>query len=147
MRFLLALLLRLLTSAFRSHFGLAVEVRVLRQQLAIYQRSVRRPRLRARDRLFWCWLSRLWPRWRKALYVVKPATVITWRRRRFRDYWARLSAKRGPGRPPVAKEIQDLIRQMSKANVTWGSPRIKSELRMVGIEVYPLHGPRLARAG
>jgi hypothetical protein len=135
MRFLLALLLRLLTSPFRSHFGLEVEVLVLRQQLAIYQRSVPRPRLCARDRLFWCWLSRLWSRWREALYVVKPATVSAWRRRKLRDYWARLSAKRGPGRPPVAKEIQDLIRQMSKANVTWGSPRIKSELRMVGIEV------------
>ena len=28
------------------------------------------------------------------------------------------------GRPPVAKAIQDLIRTMSEANPTWGSPRI-----------------------
>jgi hypothetical protein len=44
MRFLLALLLRILTSPFRSHFGLEIEVLVLRQQLAIYQRSVLRLR-------------------------------------------------------------------------------------------------------
>jgi putative transposase len=107
----------------------------LRQQLAIYQRSVSRPRLRLRDRLFWCWLSRLWPGWKDALVIVKPATVIAWRRRKFREYWATRSAHRGPGRPPVPREIQDLIRQMSSANVCWGSPRIRSELRMLGIDV------------
>ena len=62
MRFILALLLRLLTSRFRSNADLELELLVARQQLAIYQRSVRRPRLRVRDRLFWCWLSRLWSR-------------------------------------------------------------------------------------
>ena len=66
---------------------------------------------------------------------MKPATVIAWRRRKFREYWAKLSGRPGPGRPPVAKEIQDLIRRMSELNVTWGSPRIRSELRMLGIDV------------
>jgi hypothetical protein len=66
---------------------------------------------------------------------VKPATVIAWRRRRFRAFWTKLSSKRGPGRPPVAKETQDLIRRMSELNVTWGSPRIRSELKMLGIDV------------
>jgi putative transposase len=61
--------------------------------------------------------------------------VIAWRRRKFREYWAKLSGRPGPGRPPVPKEIQDLIRRMSEMNVTWGSPRIVSELRMLGIEV------------
>jgi putative transposase len=69
------------------------------------------------------------------LYIVKPATVVAWRRRRFRAYWARLSGRHVPGRPVVAKEIQALIRQISAANVTWGSPRIKSELHMLGIEI------------
>ena len=67
--------------------------------------------------------------------IVKPATVIAWRRRKFREYWAKLSGRPGPGRPPIPQEIQDLIRQMSAANVTWGSPRLKSELHMIGIEV------------
>jgi hypothetical protein len=62
MRFILALLLRLLTFRFRSNADLEIELLVARQQLAIYQRSVRRPRLRLHDRVFWCWLSRLWSR-------------------------------------------------------------------------------------
>ncbi len=135
MRFILALLLRLLTSRLRSNADPEIELLVARQQLAIYQRSIPRSRLRLRDRLFWVWLSRLWSRWRDVLYVVKPSTVIAWRRRKFREYWAKRSAHRGPGRPPVPQEIQDLIQQMSEANVRWGAPRIRSELRMLGIDV------------
>jgi putative transposase len=139
MRFILSLLLRLLAFRLRSNDGdIETELLVARQQLAIYRRSVRQPRLRLRDRLFWCWLSRLWSGWRDALVVVKPATVIAWRRRKFREFWAKLSAKRGPGRPPVPRQIQELIRRMSEANATWGSPRIRSELRMLGIVVATL---------
>jgi putative transposase len=131
----LAFLLRLVTSPLRADLDREIELLALRQQLAVYQRSIPRPRLRLRDRLFWTSLSRLWSRWREVLVIVKPSTVIAWRRRKFREYWAKLSGRPGPGRPPVPKEIQDLIRRMSEMNVTWGSPRIVSELRMLGIEV------------
>ncbi|MCG6864123.1 MAG: hypothetical protein LJE58_01710, partial [Thiogranum sp.] len=40
-----------------------------------------------------------------------------------------------PGRPPVSKEIKALIRKLSVANPSWGSPRIVGELRKVGIDV------------
>jgi hypothetical protein len=40
---------------------LAAENLALRQQLAVLQRSVKRPKLRKRDRIFWVWLSKLWP--------------------------------------------------------------------------------------
>ena len=39
--------------------SLAVENLVLRQQLMVLKRSVKRPRLRRRDRVFWAWISRL----------------------------------------------------------------------------------------
>jgi hypothetical protein len=87
----LAFLLRLLASPFRSNLDLEIEVLALRQQLAVYQRSIPRPRLHLRDRLFWTSLSRLWSRWKDALVIVKPSTVIAWRRRKSREYWAKLS--------------------------------------------------------
>jgi hypothetical protein len=37
---------------------------VLRQQLAVYKRVQKRPRLRPTDRAFWAWLSRLWDGWK-----------------------------------------------------------------------------------
>jgi putative transposase len=47
----------------------------------------------------------------------------------------RLSQRGTPGRPALAKEVRDLIRQMWQANPTWGSPRIVGELQKLGIEV------------
>jgi hypothetical protein len=136
MRFILALLVRLLTSRLRPDSAeLEIKLLAARQQPAVYRRSALRPRLRLRDRLFRCRLSRLWSGWKQALVVVEPATVIAWRRRRLREFWTKLSSKRGPGRPPVATETQDLTRRMSELNVTWGSPRIRSELKMLGIDV------------
>jgi putative transposase len=40
-----------------------------------------------------------------------------------------------PGRPPMAREVRELIQAMWQANPTWGSPRIVGELRKLGIDV------------
>jgi len=47
----------------------------LRQQLAVLQRRVTRPKLRRSDRLFWVLRSRRWAGWRSALAIVKPETT------------------------------------------------------------------------
>jgi putative transposase len=44
-------------------------------------------------------------------------------------------SRRRPGRPNVAAEIRDLIRNLSQANPLWGAPRIHGELLKLGIEV------------
>lgn len=61
---------------FRSRASLYLEHLALRHQLAVYQQTVNRPRLRPTDRLFWAWLSQLWSDWRSALAFVQPRTVI-----------------------------------------------------------------------
>ena len=85
-------------AALVSRTRLAVENLALRQQFAVLRRTVKRPRLRPCDRIFWAWLSRIWPDWRTALIVVKPETVIRWHRKGFRLYWRWKSRRRG-GRP------------------------------------------------
>jgi hypothetical protein len=85
--------------------------------------------------LIWVWLSRAWSGWPDVLVFVKPSTVISSQRKRFRDHWTRLSRRGKPGRLPIAQEIRGLIRKMSRANPSWGSPRIQSELRELGIDV------------
>ena len=116
---------------FAGRAALMAENLALRQQLIVLQRSVKRPKLRTRDRIFWGWLSRLWSGWRSALAFVQPGTVIGWHRQGFRLYWRRKSRKK-PGRPPVDRELPDLIRRMSHENPTWGTPRILSELLLLG---------------
>ena len=66
---------------------LAAENLALRQQLALCRQSVKRPKLRPRDRVFWVLLSRLWSNWRSALAIVQPETVIQWHRMGFKLYW------------------------------------------------------------
>ena len=55
-------LLALVVALFRSHRAMQLEILALRHQVAVYQQTVSRPRLRPTDCLFWAWLSRLWPR-------------------------------------------------------------------------------------
>jgi putative transposase len=128
-------LLAFVTALFRSRRSLHLEHLALRHQLAVYQRAVPRPHLRAIDRLFWAWLSRLWSDWQSTLTLVQPRTVIAWQRQRFRDYWRRLSQPGTPGRPTIAKDVRELIGRMWQANPTCGSPRIVGELRKLGIDV------------
>jgi putative transposase len=118
----IAVLLAFVPSLFRAHASLCLENLALRHQLAVYQQTVRRPRLRTTDRLFWACLSRLWSGWQTALAFVQPRTVIAWQQRRFHDHWRRLSQRGTPGRPAIAKDVRDLIRQMWRANPAWGSP-------------------------
>ena len=101
----------------------------------ILKQSVKRPKLRPRDRFFWAWLSRLWPNWKSALIMVKPETVIHWHRQGFKLFWNWKSRNGKPGRPPIGREVRDLIRQMSTENPTWGAPRNQSELLLLGHEV------------
>jgi putative transposase len=128
-------LLAFVVALCRSRTSLCLENLALRHQVAIYKQTIPRPRLHPTDRLFWAWLSRLWSGWQEALAFVQPRTVIAWQRKHFRAHWRRLSQRGTPGRPALAKEVRDLIRQMWQANPTWGSPRIVGELRKLGIEV------------
>jgi putative transposase len=127
--------LSMLGTLFRSQLSLRVENVALRHQLAIYQRTVKRPSIRPADRILWCWLSRRWARWREVLVFVQPETVIAWQRKRFRDHWTRMGRAGKPGRPLITSEIRELIRKVSGANPLWGTPRIVGELGKLGIKV------------
>jgi putative transposase len=120
---------------FRSRLSMQIEILALRHQLSVYRRTAARPRLKPADRILWAWLSRAWSGWREALVIVKPETVIAWRRRKFRQYWARLSRSGKPGRPSIPREVRDLIRRMSSANPLWGAPHIVGELGKIGIDL------------
>jgi len=133
----LQLVTALLRQLLQSRAALAAENLALRHQIVILQRSVKRPRLHRRDRIFWVWLSRLWRGWRSSLIVVQPETVIRWHRQGFRLYW-RWKSRSRCGRPKLDAEVRALIRRMSRENPTWGRRRIRSELHLLGYEVAEL---------
>jgi transposase InsO family protein len=129
----LLILLRFVVSLFRTRHDLAFENLLLRQQLAVLKEKGVRPKFSQADRSFWVLVSQLWPKWRDALHVVKPDTVIRWHREGFRRHWTRKCRKKG--RPELDLKIRLLIKRMSQANPLWGAPRIHGELLKLGIEV------------
>jgi len=129
------LLIRALALACRGHRELVLENLALRHQLNTLKRRVRRPRLRASDRVFWIVLAKTWRHWRDALVLVQPDTVVRWHREWLRWRWTKVSRRRRAGRPTIDREIHALIRDMTTANPLWGAPRIHGELRKLGIDV------------
>ena len=114
---------------------LALENLALRQQLAVLKRTTPRLTIPRWDRVFWVWLSRLWAGWRFVLVLGQPETVIRWYRQGFRLYW-RWKAQAGPvGRPPVEREIRNLIRRMAREKPLWNALRIAAELHFLGYRV------------
>jgi transposase InsO family protein len=127
--------LQFLNVAARSRTAVAAEVLFLRKQLAYYQDHQIRPRrLSDAARLSLVLWSRLF-NWKEALAIVTPATFVRWHRKAFKLYWRWKSVG---GRPPLPKDIRQLIARMVRENITWGEERVADELRLkLGILVLP----------
>jgi transposase InsO family protein len=131
----LKIVLGTLLLLFKSRSRLHVEILALRQQLIVLRRTApKRVRLRAVDRLLFVLLYRLWPGVLDSIAVIQPDTIVRWHRRGFRAllWW---KSRRRLGRPGIAKEVRDLIREISRANPLWGAPRVHGELLKLGIDV------------
>ena len=127
-------LLRLLVPEGQGEAGKDLEIVVLRHQLNVLRRQVKRPRLRLSDRVLLSATARRLPRTRWERFLVTPKTLLRWHRELVRSKWARYS-KRPAGRPPLAAELQELILRLAKENPRWGYKRIQGELQKLGIKV------------
>src|ERR1039458_10438626 len=102
---------------FRRGGTLVLENFVLRQQLTVLKRRHPRPMLNVFDKLFWIVLHRFWSKWKQALIVVTPETVVRWHRAGFRLYWKLISKVRiQVGRKQTPKEVRQLIFRMVAEN-------------------------------
>src|SRR3982750_3508743 len=131
----LFLLFSLLCATVRDREALVAENLLLRHQLTVLTRPTRRrPRLRARDKLFWVVVRALRRDWWRHLVLVRPESVIRWHRQAWRLFWRWRS--RGPiGRPRLSAEVRELIATMARDNPRWGSERIRGELLKLGLVV------------
>ena len=111
-----------------------VELVVLRHQLTVLRRQVAKPRLRRGDRLFMAAISRALPRARWSSFLVSPKTLLRWHRELVRRKWTYRRRSAG-GRPPIDREVRDLILRMGRENPRWGCLRIRGELAKLGIRV------------
>src|SRR5713101_6669390 len=91
---------RILGTGRRPDEGRAVELLVLRHQVRVLQRKVKRPRLHRLDRVLLAAASRAIPRDRWSSFVVRPETLLRWHRELIRKKWTYKRSGR-PGRPPI----------------------------------------------
>lgn len=128
---MLRLLLDLVDVRRRVHDPEA-ELLLLRHQLRVLRRQVKRPRLNTADRTIMAALSQLVDRAALVGMLVQPETVHGWHRELVRRRWAAFGRRRGPGPPGLDPEIQTLILQMAKDNPKWGCVRVRGELLKLG---------------
>ena len=88
------------------------EVLVLRHELAVLRRQVKRPQLRHRDRLFLAAMSRVLARERWGAFIVTPATLLRWHKELVRRKWTCSPTRLGlplaassTGKEPMPTEI------------------------------------------
>ncbi len=126
-------LLAFLVLVARGDRSKELEILVLRHELSILRRQAGRPRFESSDRLMFAALSRVVPRCSWSAFPVRPETLLRWHRRLVARRWT--YPHRRPGRPPIEREIRELIVRLARENPSWGYVRIVGELRKLDINV------------
>jgi len=114
--------------------ALVAENALLRQQLIVLRRQVKRPAITSRDRVLLVLLARLVHSWQAALLIVQPDTLLRWHRQGYRLVW-RVKSTTAMKRPQVSEETVALIKRMAAENRLWGAERMRGELSKLGIRV------------
>jgi putative transposase len=130
---LLRQVLQMLTQLARDGGAKDVELLVLRHQVAVLRRQVHRPDLQPADRVVLAALSRLLPRPRWTAFFVTPATLLRWHRQLIARQWT--CPRTRPGRPPVDRQVRELVLRLAAENASWGHRRIQGELVNLGYQV------------
>jgi putative transposase len=82
-----SLMVGTVTDLARSKSELVAENALLRQQLIILRRQVKRPTCAKTDRMILVLLARASRAWKHALFIVHPETLLRWHRQGFRLFW------------------------------------------------------------
>jgi hypothetical protein len=111
----------------------AVEIAVLRHQLAVLHRQVPRPRYTPADRMLLAALAKLLPRERWAVFLVTPATLLRWHRQLIVRRWT--YPPTGRDSRGLYEKIVALVVRLARENPRWGYLRIVGECRSLGVWV------------
>ena len=128
-------LLELMVLLVRSDAANQVEILVLRQELTVLRRQVRRLHCRPADRALLAGLGRCLPRERWGSLFVRPETLRRWHRALVARRWTYPS--RPSGRPGVASGVRSQVLRLARENSTWGYRRIQGELKRMGVTLAP----------
>jgi hypothetical protein len=118
----------LVTDLLRPRRLLLAENVLLRQQLLVLRRQIRRPNLTAFDRIVIVAASAVTGTWHESVHLVKPETVLRWHRRGFQIFWRWRTRDQKP-QARVSMDTVELIRRMARENPCWLLCRIAASRR------------------
>jgi putative transposase len=127
-----SLLVGTLSDLARSKTELVAENALLRQQLIILSRHVKRPVFKKSDRMLLVLLARAVRTWKQALFIIQPETLLRWHRQGFKLYW-KYKSRAAAAKPKISAEMVALIKDMARNNRLWGAERIRGELLKLGL--------------
>ena len=119
-----SLLLGTVADLARSKSELVAENALLRQQLLILRRQVKRPACTKTDRMLLLLLARVVRTWKQALFIVQPETLLRWHRQGFKLFW-KYKSRAASTKPRISPETVALIKEMARDNRLWGAERIR----------------------
>jgi len=129
-----SLLLGTLTDLAKSKSEMVAENALLRQQVIILRRQVKRPACTKTDRMLLVLLARMVRSWKQALLIVQPETLLRWHRQGFKLFW-KYKSRAASLKPRISQETVALIQEMARDNRLWGAERIRGELLKLGFHV------------
>jgi len=109
-----------LTDLVRSKSELVAENALLRQQLIILRRQVKRPACTKTDRMLLVLLARTVRTWKQALVIVQPETLLRWHRQGFKLFW-KYKSRAASLKPRLSQETISLIGGDGQEQSTVGS--------------------------
>jgi hypothetical protein len=123
------LVCRLLGAGGRRTEERDLELLVLRHQLRVLQRQVKRL-----DRVLLAAASARLPRGSWSSFIVRPETLLRWHRELVRRKWTYRRMGQ-PGRPPIDPNVRDLVVRLGRENPRWGYQRIRGNLLKLQIKI------------
>src|SRR6266567_5641628 len=147
--------LELVLLCFRAADAKEVEILVLRHELAVLRRQHPRPRLQPIDRALLAALSRLLPRARWSVFLVRPETLLRWHRNMVRQRWTYpthaqptacdLRGGAAAGRPACPREsavgYQRIHGELLRLGVRVSASSIRRALRAHRLDPAPRRAP------
>jgi putative transposase len=115
--------MQLLVLLARGDAAKELELLVLRHQLTVLRRQTPQPKLEPTDRALLAAISRALPRSRWSCFLVTPQTLLRWHRRMVAGAWT--YPHRHTGRPPLDREVLQLVVRLARENPAWGYRRVR----------------------
>jgi putative transposase len=72
---------------------------------------------------------------REVASIVKPETILAWHRKLVAQKFDGSQQRKAPGRPPIDKDVEDLVVRMAQENRSWGYDRIVGALANLGYTI------------